>query len=181
MKKVLFKKLSLIIFCVTVVILSCFFIIFNYIVIPKKYKNFIIQYSFDYSIEPALVYAIIKAESNFDKNATSSAGAMGLMQIIPSTAKWIAGELKLDYNSINMYNPETNIRFGCFYLDYLFDRFANMNAVICAYNAGETVVKNWLDVSGNIDESKISYPETKAYYKKVLNYYNIYIEDEIWK
>ena len=179
MKKEPLKKLSLIIFCLAIVILICFFVVFNFIVTPRKYKNYIIEFAGQYSIEPALVYAIIRVESNFDKNATSSAGAMGLMQIIPSTAKWIAEELRLDYSSLNMYNPETNIQFGCFYLNYLFERFDNMGAVICAYNAGETVVKSWLDESGNIDESKISYPETKNYYKRVLSYYNIYIEDEI--
>ena len=101
------------------------------------------------------------------------------MQIIPSTAKWIASELGLDYNQINLYDGETNINFGCFYLSYLKSKFNQLDLVICAYNAGETIVKSWTNERGELDEAKINYVETLNYYKKVMKYYSIYSKNEI--
>ncbi len=174
------KKLALILFSSILVLTIIFFIVFRYAVVPKKYNNMVLSYSKEYNIESALVYAIIKTESNFDKNAKSSAGAIGLMQLMPSTASWIASEFGEDFKSENLYNPEINIKYGCFYLNYLFKKFDNMGTVICAYNAGEGAVKNWLGENGEVEEDKISYRETKNYYKKVLRYYNFYKSDEIF-
>ena len=101
------------------------------------------------------------------------------MQIIPLTAKWIASEFNEEYSEEKLYDAETNIKYGCFYLNYLYEKLNNMDAVICAYNAGETVVKNWLDNTGNVIAEKISYSETKNYYKKVKGYYSIYKHKEI--
>lgn len=157
------------------------FSIFNFVVTPKKYNNYVEVYAEEYNLDRALVYAVIKVESDFNKKALSSAGAMGLMQLIPSTASWIAGELGENFEKDNLYDPETNIKYGCFYLNYLFGKFNDISAVVCAYNAGETIVKNWLNESGKIEESKITYSETKKYYKKVLGYYNTYQNNEIYQ
>lgn len=175
------KKLSIIIFACISVLTVILFVVFNFAVYPKKYKNFVVTYAEKFGVEPALVYAIIKVESNFDKEAMSSAGALGLMQIMPSTAKWISGELGENFEKDDLFDEETNIRFGCFYLKYLYSKLKTTGAVICAYNAGETAALLWVNESGEIDESKITYSETKNYFKKVTSYYETYKNSQIFK
>lgn len=167
------KKRIMLIFIFSIVVLFCFAIIFNFVLFPKKYKNYVVAFADEYDLEIGLVYAIIKCESDFDKNAISKSGALGLMQILPSTAKWIAGELGEEYSKDEMFNPKTNIKFGCFYLRYLQDKFESTDAVICAYNAGEGKVKEWLE-NGEIILDKIDYEETKNYLKRVKKYYRVY-------
>lgn len=166
------KKLCLVIFCSFSCLTAIAFVLFNYVIFPTKYKNYVVKYSEEFGLDKAMVYAIIKAESDFDKNAVSKSGAKGLMQIIPSTADWIATEL--DVSQYNLFDEETNIKFGCFYLKYLYKKFDNRNTVICAYNAGEGAVKTWLDDNGDIDESKIDFDETKEYLKRVNSNFRVY-------
>lgn len=173
------KKSILILFASVCTLTLILFVIFNFVLYPKKYKNYVLAYSNEFKLETALVYAVIKTESNFDANAKSYAGAIGLMQIIPSTAKWIASEFDENYEEEKLYAPETNIKYGCFYLNYLKQKFSDIDAVICAYNAGETVVKSWLDENGKLNENKIKFEETKNYLKKVKKYYRVYLEDQI--
>lgn len=167
------RKKILIIFVFSCVILFFVGMIFNFIIRPQKYKNFALAYAEEYELDLALVYSIIKVESNFKKDAVSKSGALGLMQILPSTAKWISSELDVDYSSDIMFDAETNIRFGCFYLRYLFDKFNNKDIVICAYNAGEGKVQDWIE-NGSLNENKIDYQETKNYLAKVNKYFNLY-------
>lgn len=167
------KRKVLIIFLVSIVILFSFGLFINLWLAPKKYKNFVVTFSDDYDLDIALVYSIIKVESDFDKDAVSKSGAMGLMQILPSTAKWIAKELGVDFEKQNLFEPELNIRFGCYYLRYLFDKFYDREIVICAYNAGEGKVQDWI-YNGKIDKSKIDYTETKNYLMKVNSYFSVY-------
>ena len=166
-------------FIVVCVIFFVAFIIFNFVVFPNKFKNHIVKYASVYNIDKALVYAVVKTESNFDKMAVSGSGAMGLMQLLPSTAKWIAESLGEFYETNNLFNEETNIRYGCFYLRYLFDRFKDTEIVICAYNAGETKVNDWIE-NGDLNESKIDYKETKNYLRKVMGYYNVYKSKDLY-
>jgi soluble lytic murein transglycosylase len=141
--------------------------------VPKKYKNYVFKYSNEFGLDLNLVYSIIKVESDFKTNAVSKSGALGLMQILPSTAKWIAKELGEEYLKEKMFEPETNILYGCFYLDYLFDRFGDMEIVICAYNAGEGKVLDWIE-NGKLERNEIDYEETRNYLAKVEKYYRIY-------
>lgn len=174
------RKKIIILFSGICFFVALIFIVFNFIIFPTKYKNLVVGYSKEYELDCALVYAIIKTESNFDKKATSSAGAMGLMQIMPTTGEWLAKEVGLDnFVTSELYDPEINIRLGCCYLNYLSKKFNDFKAVICAYNAGEGVVKNWIDENGKLVESKINYKETRNYLKKVVGYYNIYKNHEI--
>ena len=173
------KKKVYVIFSVICVTIFVLFVVFNFVIFPSKYKNQVVYFSNKYNLEIALVYAVIKAESNFDEKAQSSSGARGLMQILPSTAKWIAGELGVEYADEILFDKNINIEFGCFYLSYLFSKFATKDVVVCAYNAGETVVRTWLDENGYLDESKIAYSETKNYYKRVMGFYNVYKTKEI--
>ena len=140
-------------------------------VYPLHYKNIIKVNADAYGLEPSLIYGIIKAESSFKVRAKSKKGAKGLMQITDSTAGYIAEKLKVvDYD---IYEPETNIHFGCWYLSYLFMRFGNKETVIVAYNAGEGNVSEWLkNDEYSLDEVnllKIPFKETNLYLKKVLN------------
>lgn len=173
------NKLIIIIFSSFLILTIVLFSVFNFVFYPKKYSDYVSFYSKKYDIDSALVFAVIKAESDFDKNAKSKSGAIGLMQIIPRTAKWIAEELDENFDENNLFKPETNVRYGCFYLSYLFGKFGDINSVICAYNAGESVVRGWLDDEGNLDESKITYSETKNYLKRVRKFYRAYKNSKI--
>lgn len=137
------------------------------------------MYSKEYELEPALIYSVIKAESDFDKIAVSPSGALGLMQLLPTTAKWIAEELGEYYEPNFLFNEDVNIKYGCFYLNYLYDKFGDMDTVICAYNAGETKVRDWLD-DGRVNPEKIDYLETKEYLKRVKNFYIIYKNEYLY-
>lgn len=169
MKKAIFYIFGAIVFLVV----FCF-VLFNFVIYPTKDEEFVAKYAREYDIEEPLVYAIIKNESNFDPYAKSSSGALGLMQIMPRTGQWIASELGVEYYSDLLYDEETNIRFGCFYLNYLFSKFDSIDVVICAYNAGEVAVRNWLDENGNLIEEKIDYAQTATYYTHVLRDYYYY-------
>ncbi len=172
------KKSVLILFGVICVVSLVLFSIFNFAVYPRKYENFVVKYSEEYDLETSLVYAIIKTESNFDSNAKSNAGAMGLMQIMPTTAKWIAQELGEEIDMLSLFDEERNIKYGCFYLKYLFNKFSDFDVVICAYNAGEGAVRNWIDENGKLVVEKINFPETKNYYLKVKSFMNVYESNE---
>lgn len=167
------KRKIWIIFAISCVILFLLSLIVNFAICPKRYRNAVTTFSEEFDIEPALVYAVIKVESDFDKKAVSKSGAVGLMQILPKTAKWIAGELKLSFDETSLFDPELNIRFGCFYLRYLFNKFNDRDIVICAYNAGEGKVLDWIE-NGKLEKDLIDYPETKNYLSRVSGYYNIY-------
>ena len=167
------KRKIWIIFTISCAILFVFSLIFNMVLCKRKFSVFVNTYSKQYEIEPALVYAVIKVESDFDCNAVSKSGAVGLMQILPKTAKWIAKQLNVAFDETILLDRETNIRFGCFYLRYLFDKFDDFDIVVCAYNAGEGKVLNWIQ-NGKLDESLIDYAETKNYLSKVKRFYNMY-------
>ena len=167
------KKKIFLIFSISLVILFLFSLVVNFVVFPKKYKNYVIAYSNEFNLDKALVYSVIKVESDFNPKAVSKSGALGLMQILPSTARWIAKELGEEYSKENMFEPKVNIRFGCFYLRYLFNKFEKQEIVICAYNAGEGKVFDWVE-NGALNRNKIDYEETKNYLVKVEKYYKIY-------
>ncbi len=173
------KKKVMIVFSIIVIITMVFFVVFNFVIYKKKYSNFVIKYSAEYNLDKALVYAVIKTESDFDAGAVSPSGALGLMQMIPSTASWVADELGEEYSRDRLFEPDTNIKYGCFYLRYLFDKFDDIEIVVCAYNAGENAVLLWLDDNGKLVKDKISYKETKNYLSKVMGYYNIYSNSNI--
>lgn len=144
-----------------------------------KYVDYIKKYSDEYELDPYLVAAVIYTESSFDEKAESSKGAIGLMQIMPDTGKWIAKKLKIDEYSL--YDAETSIRMGCWYLNYLSERFnGNTDNILAGYNAGPNKVASWLKDSryseNGITLSNIPYQETEDYVYKVNKYYEIYKE-----
>ena len=167
------KKIICAIFSFAVIAIICIFTLFNFVYYPNAYGKFVEFYSEKYCVDKSLVYAVMKTESNFRFDAVSKSGAVGLMQIMPATAEWIASELNENYDLNNLFNPEINIRYGCFYIQYLLNKFRDKDIVICDYNAGEGIVSNWI-IDGKLDKSKISYVETKNYLEKVNYYYEIY-------
>jgi len=146
---------------------------------PLKYGDLVQIYSERFNVDPFLVLAIIKAESNFQPGAVSPKNARGLMQISEGTGKWGAGRLNLeDYTSEKLFEPEINIYIGCWYLSVLYDEFGDSDLVIAAYNGGSGNVTQWLndrDLSADGKTlDRIPFRETDQYLKKVNNYYSIY-------
>lgn len=146
---------------------------------PQKFKEQIKTASAKYNLDSALVASVINTESAFDLNAKSKKGAIGLMQILPSTASWICQYSDIDYqNEQDLFDPQKNILIGCRYLQYLFEKFEDQTCALCAYNAGEGVVKNWLsnkEYSSDFKTLKsIPYAETKNYIKKISNNLKVY-------
>lgn len=143
-------------------------VMYNRLKYPICFEDFVMQYSAEYSLEPALVYAVILTESGFMQEAESVVGAVGLMQIMPNTAKFIAGELKyVDFSLEDLKNPQLNIEFGCYYLAYLFDKYNLLDEVLFAYNAGEGNLIKYLTKVGEFNIETIPYLETKNYIAKV--------------
>lgn len=149
---------------------------------PINYKEHIADYSKQYNIDPFLVAAIIRVESKFNKSALSPKGARGLMQIAPVTGRWAAGELGIqNYDESLLYDPEVNIKVGCWYINRLNTQFNNdLELVLAAYNGGSGNVVKWLNDNKYSDNGKslkhIPFKETELYLKKVLKSYDIYIK-----
>ncbi len=146
---------------------------------PQKYSDKVDIYSKQYGIESSLVYAIIKCESNFNADAISHAGAYGLMQITKDTYEWAAKREKDgEYTDKSLFDPDTNIRYGCAIYSIFQNEFGDPTICLAAYNAGRGRVKNWLaDKNYSADGKtldKIPFAETNTYVKKVLRTQKIY-------
>lgn len=172
-KKILIIFLLFIVFFIST-ISAIFFVSFK-----TSYKEFVLSASQKNDVDSALVFSVIKAESKFNKNAKSKAGAIGLMQIKLSTANYmldLEGEMLITENQL--FQVENNIDIGVKYLKYLIKKFNNVNVAICAYNAGETIVRDWLKNSEYSTDgktlTKIPFTETENYLKKVNFNYKIY-------
>lgn len=143
-------------------------IMYNRLKYPFCYNEFVFQYSAEYSLEPELVFAVINSESGFMAKVESIKGAKGLMQIMPRTARSIAGKLKyVDFDENDLFDPRQNIEFGCYYLSYLFDKFKDEEQVLFAYNAGEGTLINFLEEKGEFSLENVEIKETKNYIKMV--------------
>ena len=132
---------------------------------PYRYEDIIADYAEKYNVDPSLIFAVCQVESGFDPNAVSSAGAIGLMQILPSTGAWLAEILQIEYRDELLYDPTFNIRIGTYYLAYLYTRFQEDWMVYAAYNAGENRVAEWLEEG--VDKESIPFSETKNYVFKI--------------
>ncbi|MTI96216.1 MAG: lytic transglycosylase domain-containing protein [Firmicutes bacterium] len=146
------------------------------IIYPLHYRELIEERAGQYDLDPALVAAVIKVESNFRADAVSRRGATGLMQLLPSTATWISEQMGLAVAAEEiedlLVKPEFNLMLGTWYLNNLAREFDNdLPLVLAAYNAGRGKVRSWLedDVwSGKMeDREQIPYPETRDYLGKV--------------
>jgi soluble lytic murein transglycosylase len=150
---------------------------------PLHYQGQIGAASKLQGIDPFLVAAVVKAESNFNAGARSSVGATGLMQLMPATAAWIAA--RPDWkgsDAPDLTRSQDSIDLGTYYLSYLLERFGgNTVEALAAYNAGEGTVTRWLaqrrkddPSSGALTVEEIPFPETRAFVERVLRYRDLY-------
>lgn len=126
---------------------------------PIKYKEEVLEISNEIGMDKSLVFAMIKVESDFREKVVSHKGAVGLMQVLPSTAKWILAKEGYNPNEYDLYNSRDNIFVGVLYLKYLNDRFeGDLQKIMAAYNGGSSRIKDdkWKEID-----------ETRFYVKKV--------------
>ena len=141
--------------------------------LPLRHEDVIRQQAEDKDLDPALIAAIIYEESRF-RDATSRAGAKGLMQIVPGTARFIASRSGgAAFELRDLGTPQVNIAYGSWYLRYLLDRYdEDEELAIAAYNAGAQNVDRWVERAGGTDgfdrEEHIGFPETRSYVAGVL-------------
>lgn len=147
---------------------------------PQPHHDMVMNACLEYQIDPYLVFGIIRAESKFQSQALSPAGAIGLMQIMPTTGQWIAEQQGIeDFDPSQLHDPETNIYFGCWYLNSLSKEFnGQIPLMVAAYNAGRGTVQQWTADNiwdGNPDElDRIPFEETRLYVGMVLKNYEAY-------
>ena len=149
---------------------------------PREYENFVSLYSKEYNVDENLVYALIKAESNFNPDAVSGKSAKGLMQIVDETAMDVAKALSLNISQeelIERLNDiDLNINLGTKYISMLLEKYENIALALTAYNAGIGTVDNWIEKgtikSDGSDVENIPYKETNQYVRKSLREYYIY-------
>ncbi len=151
-----------------------------YLSYPEYYKQWVDETAGELGLAPALVYAVIREESRFRPDALSGARARGLMQVIPSTGRYIAERLKFSgFVEDHLDDPRVNIRIGSWYLDSLLARFGmDLPLALAAYNAGPTNVSRWLKEKKHMPTEvfieDMPFAETRRYVRKVLKSYNIY-------
>lgn len=148
----------------------------------KEYVEQVEKYSEEYQVDTNLVYAVIKAESNFKPNAKSNKNAIGLMQLMEDTAKDLVKrvDLKITDEELKdkLYDVDININLGTKYLSILLERYRNVEIAVTAYNAGIGTVDNWIErdiiKSDGSNIENIPYKETNNYVRKILRDYKIY-------
>lgn len=137
---------------------------------PLRYAEYVRVHARENNLDPALLAAVIYQESKFRADAQSSSGAIGLMQLTPSTAEGIAIRTGgSQFRTSDLYNPEINIRYGAWYLGNLFRKYGNERLVLAAYNAGQGNVDRW-----RAHGQPIQFPETQAYVQRVEQLKRIY-------
>lgn len=144
---------------------------------PRGFKECVMEHSADYGLDPAVTYAIIKAESSFNHEAVSPAGAIGLMQLMPPTAGDVAKQLKM--KSYNLKNPCTSIQFGTKYLSWLIRYFnGNLSFAVGGYNAGAGNVKKWKKNISTHDTDyfveMVPFDETRGYILRTGKFAAVY-------
>ena len=152
------------------------------IIYKKDYKEYVQKYAQEYNVDENLIYALIKAESNFNSNAKSSKDAIGLMQLMESTAQDVCKKTDLQISNEDLkeklLEPEININIGTKYLSILIQKYGNVEIAITAYNAGIGTVDTWIEKeiinSDGSNVENIPYKETNNYVRKILRDYKIY-------
>lgn len=148
---------------------------------PLAHRELVINYAREQHINPAWVFAIIRQESAFTKDARSDAGALGLMQLLPVTARRIARNLQMRFRIDDLFDAETNVRLGINYLKKVKDVFGGNNVLAtAAYNAGDSHVRQWLPkidiLPADVWVEIVPFSETRDYLKRVMTYTVIYEE-----
>jgi soluble lytic murein transglycosylase len=137
---------------------------------PLKYEAIVRGHARNYRLDPALLAAVIYQESKFRSRVKSSSGAIGLMQLLPDTAKGIAVHTGgTRFHVRDLYNPELNVRYGSWYLRHLLNKYRDERAALAAYNAGQENVDEW-----RRDGKGIAFSETRQYVKRVEHLKSLY-------
>lgn len=146
---------------------------------PIKFEEYVYKYSNELEIDPMLTFAIIKTESNFEEVVVSKSGAIGLMQLMESTAEEQSNKLGIEYKKEILYSAETNLKIGLNYFNTLLDYYKqNYILAFTAYNAGLGNVQKWINEGiikkdgSNIEN--IPFKETNMYVRKIIRNYDIY-------
>ena len=173
---------------IVVLIIAILFVLFKdkllKMLYPKTYSEIISVYAEEYDVEENLIYALIKAESNFESQAVSNRDAIGLMQIVEETAVDVAKKNNIEINTENIEEEildiDNNINIGTKYLSTLLTQYGNIEVALAAYNAGIGTVNNWIEKqviqADGSDIENIPYKETNNYVRKILRDYRIYNE-----
>ena len=148
---------------------------------PYRYRAEISQRATEYRFDPLLIAAVVRTESKFNPQATSGRGARGLMQVMPETGRWAAGQLGVQsFSEDQLYEPLTNVWLGTWYLDSLRREFSgDIVLALAAYNGGRQNVREWLSTAQwngehqNIDQ--IPFRETREFIRRVMTDYNRYV------
>jgi soluble lytic murein transglycosylase len=139
---------------------------------PLEYEHILRGHAANHGLDPALLAAVVYVESRFDPNATSKAGAIGLMQLLPETAKGIALRTGGDrFVVADLRDPEINVRYGSWYLDHLRERYGDLSLVLAAYHAGPGNVDHWRE-----EGLGLPFPDTRAYVEEVERLRNVYAD-----
>jgi soluble lytic murein transglycosylase len=130
---------------------------------PLEYEHIILGHAANYDLDPAFVAAVVYVESRFDPNAKSAAGAIGLMQLLPETAKGIARRTGGDrFVVADLRDPEINVRYGSWYLNHLRQKYDDLSLALAAYHAGPGNVDHWRE-----EGLGIPFSETREYVEDV--------------
>lgn len=147
----------------------------EYLRYPLRHEQLIVRYADEFELQPWHVAAVVRCESSFRETATSEVGARGLMQIMPDTGGWLAGKFDEEdiFTADMLYQPETNVKYGCWYLNWLMGIYdEDLTLVTAAYHAGHGTVNKWLkDASVSPDGKtlqQIPYSSTRTYVQRVL-------------
>ena len=152
------------------------------IIYKTQYEYYVEKYASEYNVDKNLIYAVIKVESNFKNTAKSNKEAIGLMQLMESTAKDVCEKMEINITDAELkkelLNPDMNINIGTKYLSTLIEKYQNIEVAVAAYNAGSGTVDNWIKdgiiKADGSDIENIPYKETNNYVRKILRDYKIY-------
>ena len=137
---------------------------------PLRYTSIVRGHARNYRLDPALLAAVIDQESKFRAGVVSRSGAIGLMQLLPRTAKGIAVHTGGSrFRVHDLYTPEINVRYGAWYLRHLLDKYGDERSALAAYNAGQENVDEW-----RRDGRGIVFPETRHYVDRVEHLKTLY-------
>ncbi len=178
--KIKLASLVLLLLTVSVIIIYSIGSLVMQTLYPLQYTKLIKAESEKTGVSEELIYALIKTESGFDKDAVSSVGAKGLTQITPETFQWLQTKTGERCDETALFDPEISIRYGVFFLDMLIDEFGNIETALAAYHAGRGIVNEWLCDPRYSEDGEtldvIPYEDTAGYVKKVLKNQEKYIK-----
>ena len=175
--------ISLIAICSVIVIWKVGEFVYDYYARFSRYDELIVKAGQRNNVDPCLIKAVIWKESRFDKRARGLKGEVGLMQIMPETGEWLAGKFgeAADYAPDRLFDANTNLRYGCWYLGYLARLFGgDMVKMAAGYHAGQNRVARWLEDRSispdghTLPVDKIPFADTKQYVERVVKAHAIY-------